>query len=393
MSSKRWTSLKRYSARLNANKGKVLIELTEIFGLHKEQVSPKELGMEIRYIKGYVDAQGNPGTMPGAPGSVWLTPVFTDDVSLAEMDENGKPKTHWGYVTDSGFQDCGYSGHNCIFSDKVLPIHNLEVTAHNIRPDYYYDGVITMADVALSLNDYVDDQGNTPYSASLVFWPTWNTKAKIETYAIDTINGLGSSGFYGWNYGWHHFMAADRPEMDIGGGAGLFGTPHIVGDMAQLTSPDYVSFFYTSMYEQFYEVQKNVVGDHADPYRLTRANVLSPKFPLPDTHFGRNVADCGMCHSAADMSFDDASGAHKGDVEPAKCAECHGNNGAPKGHNKVAGCYRCHQDMVGHGDANTANKTVHPFEKTGSGMSQRLPDPYACVSCHSNDAPYVVGGL
>ncbi|WP_286339150.1 cytochrome c3 family protein [Ferrimonas sp. YFM] len=367
----------------------MIVDLVNIHGLHKESVDVAALGMVKQYITGYVDDMGNPGTMPGKPGSKWLNPIFSPNVEDAEIDENGQPKSHWGYETENGFIGCGITGMSCVFSEEAVTLTNLEVTAHNIRPDYYYDGVITMADVALSLNDHVDANGNKNHSASLVIWPTLDTGAKVESYAIDTIDGLGTSGFYGWNYGWHHLMALGNPEMDIGGG----NSPHMVGDMAILTSPDSISFYYTNMYEQYYEVQQNVAGDAADPYRLTRSNVLTPKFPLPETHFGRGVADCGMCHSAADMNFDSGNAAHKGEIEPAKCAECHGSNGAPKGHNKVAGCYRCHQSMTGHGDAVVANKTVHPFEQTGSGLSKVMPDPYACVSCHTNDNPHVVGGL
>lgn len=376
-------------SRLNANDGKLILNYLQILGLVERKIDPEKLGMVQQYIIGYVDDYGNPGTMPGNPGSKELHPLFSDDVTLAQIDDNGKPKTHWGYLQGSKFIPCGISGQDCVWPHIDQEIINLEVTAHNIRPDYFYDGVITFSDIALSLEDYVDENGNKPYSGSLVYWPTLNTKAKVESYAINAINGLGSSGFYGWNFGWNYLVGQQRPDMNIGGGQAT----HIMPDMAQLTSPYDAYFAYTSMYDKYYAIQKNIAGDDADPYRLTRQHVLKPKYPLPETHFGRGVADCGMCHNETDMNFDSETSAHIGEVKPAECAECHGNNGAKKGHNQVAGCYRCHQDMTGHADANTANKTTHPFEKTGSGLSKVMPDPYACVSCHYNDNPEKVGGL
>lgn len=353
-------------ARLEANDGKLIIDEIRVqTGMRLNQY----IDFEQRYIKEYNRQDPYSST-------------FTTELSEAQLDANGEPMTHTGFVQDGDFVSCGIEGLICWDYTPDYSIRNVEVKAHNLRPDYFYDGVITMADVALSLNDVAG------HSGSLILWPTLDTNTNVDTYAINDIDGLYSSGFYGWNYNW-----TDSAMHERLGTSPWDYSPHIVGDMAVLASPNLVIFQYADFYRSYYEVQEFTAGDDNDPYRATRHHVLEPSSPLTSEHFGWQVANCGQCHSSQDMDFsvhkdlamDDA-------LEPAKCAECHGSNGAKWGHEQKSGCYRCHFDMVGHGDANTANRTAHPFEKHGIGQSKTLPDPYACVSCHANANDILIGG-
>lgn len=354
--------------RLEANNGKLIIpEIHVQTGMRLNQY----ISFEKRFIKTY-NRQNPYGS------------IFTEVESEAQLDDNNKPMTHTGFVDEDGnFVSCGIEGFLCWDYTPSYIIRNVEVKPHNLRPDYYYDGIITMADVALSLNDVPG------HSGSLILWPSLDTNTNVDTYAINDIDGLYSSGFYGWNYNW-----TDSAMHERMGTSPWDYSPHIVGDMAILASPDLIVFQYADFYRSYYEVQEFTVGDENDPYRNTRHHVLDPKSPLTPEHFGWGVANCGLCHSGQDMDYDTHQGLATEDelVEPAQCAECHGNNGAKLGHDQKSGCYRCHRDMVGHGDANTANRTAHPFEKHGIGLSKTLPDPYACASCHANKNDVLVGG-
>ncbi|BDY04182.1 cytochrome c3 family protein [Ferrimonas sp. YFM] len=359
--------------RLEENGGKVIVaEIQVQTGMRLNS----QMEFETRYIKEYNRA--NP-----------YESVFTEERSEAQLDDNGQPMYHTGFMMEGMFISCGIEGLICWDYEPDYRIRNVEVKPHNLRPDYYYDGVVTMADVALSLNDVPG------HSGSLILWPSLDTNTTVETYAINDIDGLYSSGFYGWNYNWSHKMLFERegaPYQKLGQTPFDY-SPHIVGDMAVLGSPDVMVFQYGDFYRSYYEVQEFLQGDEHDPYRLTRGSIAEPMAPLSEAHFGWKVANCGMCHTPKDMDY----GKHPSLVddrviEPAKCAECHGNNGAPEGHDQKAGCYRCHFDMVGHGDAIEANFTAHPFEKLGKGQSATFPDPYSCVSCHANQQDVLVGG-
>ncbi|RTR37119.1 hypothetical protein EKG38_20730 [Shewanella canadensis] len=353
--------------RLNKNGGKVIIPATFVQTGMKHY---KGINFYQKYIKVYA-------------GSMWAPSEYTDDIDEAQLDDNGRPMYHTGYDDEEGnFVGLGISGllYWDYTPDYMIP--NVEVTAHNLRPDLYYDGVITMADFVLSLNDI------NGHSGDLIKWPTLDTGSEVDTYAVNGIDGLYSSGFYGWNYNWTHSMIHDAFQTSP-----WDSSPHIVADSAILASPDLLVFQYANFYESYYEVQKFIQGDKNDPYVNTRKAVLDPMSPLTSAHFGWKVADCSMCHSTQDMDYGSHNGLNTDELlEPAKCAECHGNNGAPKGHDQKAGCYRCHFDMVGHADAIEVNGSSHPFEKDGIRVSKVMPDPYACVSCHYNENDILVGG-
>ncbi|GIU28247.1 hypothetical protein TUM4433_16190 [Shewanella schlegeliana] len=353
-------------ARLEANGGQVIIPLINV--QTKWRNDPN-----VDFHQWYIISQ----ECPGNPSNY----CFSPDESLAMIDANGKPMSHMGKVDEEGkFSSCGITGGKCNDKRYDYTIKNLKVKAHNIRPDIYYDGVITMADVLLSLNDHEDHNGK--HSGTMNFWPILATESNPESFAFESLDGLYASGNHGWLFDWG----------EVNNSHFYFNSPHIMPDKVVLVSPELIKWRYASFYDSYGEWQKFMAYDLNDPYKNTRHKVKTAQWPLEASHFGWKVADCAQCHTTADMDFECTKQLKEpGLLEPAKCAECHGANGASDGHLEKAMCVRCHIDLVGHGDALT-NKQVHPFGEFGSGLSKTMSDPYSCVSCHQNEKDVLVGG-
>ncbi|MBY6106381.1 hypothetical protein KUW19_07715 [Ferrimonas balearica] len=308
-------------------------------------------------------------------------------------------------------------------AEPIVVAKDFEVKPHNLRPDLFQPGVITVIDALMS----AEEQGLI--DAEFTYWPTLHTKANIHSYAISSINGIRTDGMKGWSYKsgakrsetdffWAPFYIYPTPEMLIAqdeAGEGFFvgkcqwltqenggkhtietaqlcidswysqfggNDIHVMTDMAVMNNPREVitlSWNY-DMYDKFEVTQRHHVRDGKyEVYDVSRAVA-----PLDETHFGWKVADCGVCHSIDNIHLNGGDSLVIPDViEPYYCASCHGSNGAPEGHGETARCYWCHSEdkiMVNHGDA-SSHKRVDGLECQGTTAFgdnlDRLPAPCA----------------
>ena len=105
----------------------------------------------------------------------------------------------------------------------------VEVTPHNLRPDYLVDGTITAIDVILSLGD----QGLLTYD--LNWYESVGSAGLVKNYFVDAINDDISYGRCGFVY-----EVGDREFYGFRG-----NHIHIPPDLRVLTTvPDYVEFFW-----------------------------------------------------------------------------------------------------------------------------------------------------
>lgn len=76
--------------------------------------------------------------------------------------------------------------------DVSQSAQNVEVKAHNLRPDLFQPGVITRADILMSAMD------TGAIDLGFQFWSTLSTGAIINSYAIESINGMSYTGVADW---------------------------------------------------------------------------------------------------------------------------------------------------------------------------------------------------
>lgn len=109
-----------------------------------------------------------------------------------------------------------------------LQIENVEVAAHNLRNDYFQDGVITAMDVVLSLAD----QGLLSYD--LYWYDSIGTADIVRSFWVNRINQDESRGRCGFVY--------EAGSLQYFGFKG--NHIHIPADLRVIMSPEYVEFFW-----------------------------------------------------------------------------------------------------------------------------------------------------
>jgi hypothetical protein len=109
-----------------------------------------------------------------------------------------------------------------------LYFENVEVTAHDLRPDLFHEGVITAIDVIMSLGD----QGKIDYDIG--WFDSIGTARIVRNFIVQRINEDAAAGRCGFVYesGSHDFYGFSGNHI------------HLPPDSRVLTSPDYVRFFW-----------------------------------------------------------------------------------------------------------------------------------------------------
>lgn len=276
-------------------------------------------------------------------------------------------------------------------SGAPIVIQNLEVTAHDMRPDIFQPGVITKMDVFLSAYD----QG---WDVKFNYWPTLSTGAKVEHFALFSFDGLDSTVGRGWStvygematngdfaaYQGHgeqivnpgsrcEFHLPEKGGMDLrvdpehcrldwqfkfgGNVLHLMSDTWVMNQPVELVIAGYMSHYELWGMEEFngeHSTQRDFsdAKDGSDWVALQTFDLPSPDEGSPvltEQHFGWGVADCNECHNEVKQPL-----GHGGQnwpinsvdgfdqTQPYYCATCHGSNGAPLGHNETARCFWCH---------------------------------------------------
>jgi len=340
-------------------------------------------------------------------------------------------------------------------------VKNLEVTAHNLRPDVFQPGVITSIDWYMSAID-------AGYDFKLSYWPTLDTGAKVNSYSINHADGLTSTAGKGWisligekETGSDYNSGTPKCLWDKGGHTISQGSAfprsdciddyhyrfggnvlHVMTDVLVAKYPkQFAMLIYSSHYpqwgmEEFNGDQPGKEYDFGDGDTAAIEKLFAETDPesdtiLTDRHYGWGKANCLLCHNAenghkngAPLPINSVDGFDT--PQPYFCSTCHGGNGAPSGHGATARCFWCHSNSKTpefHGDAfsrrsveskldaineereiyfnpengtavmtrdSATNPTSYPDTGVKSGansdwsMSKTFPDPYSCMTCHSN---------
>ncbi|TKB53361.1 hypothetical protein [Ferrimonas aestuarii] len=317
------------------------------------------------------------------------------------------------------------------FNPEVRAVFNdIEVKPHNLRPDLYKKDVLTELDAWLSLQDAWKDKGlNIQWS----YWPKLSTRANVQGYVATAIsfNGIDSQGHIinqtytnngvcgfvhhtgerenyhdsgkqnslyqrvmcqnrmdmgdGWDPSQCEFHAKDYGPGERYEGHSPHGTgymqgytpfggndPHLTGDAMVLFNVEYINYLGAAFGLKKYNGVA-ISGCDVDAKELIDLSgvidISEAQAPLTDSHFGWKNPDCGLCHNP------DNSHVVK-EMAPWKCAECHGNNGAPDSHGEVMTCGFCHaQTMERHGDAYSNRKDY-------LGVNTQFKEPESCLTCH-----------
>ncbi|MBA7525844.1 hypothetical protein ES705_18002 [subsurface metagenome] len=104
---------------------------------------------------------------------------------------------------------------------------NVTVTPHNLRNDFFQDGVITAIDVIMSLGD----KGLLTYKLN---WYSTIGLAEVKNYYVDGINNDNAYGKCGFVY--------EVGDFTFQGFAG--NHIHIPSDIRIITSPEYEEWFW-----------------------------------------------------------------------------------------------------------------------------------------------------
>ncbi|USD36116.1 hypothetical protein [Ferrimonas sp. SCSIO 43195] len=266
-----------------------------------------------------------------------------------------------------------------------IVIDNLEVTAHNMRPDIFQPGVITKMDIFLS----AADQG---LDVAFNYWPSLSTGAPVNHFGLFRVDGLASEVARGWTTLWGE-MVTDKdfgPLSDcdfssaMGGGQDLVVNPehcrvdwqsafggtkmHIMSDVWVMNQAEETAIAIFADHYQLFGMEefsgKRSAERDFSPQQDGADIVTLQVFELPQAgtgptlssaHFGWGIADCTECHNEQKQPL--GHGGHSWPVnsvdgfdvtQPYYCATCHGSNGAPVGHGETARCFWCHA-----GDSNT----------------------------------------
>ncbi|BDY04555.1 hypothetical protein [Ferrimonas sp. YFM] len=275
---------------------------------------------------------------------------------------------------------------------KPVVIPNLEVTAHNMRPDIFQPGVITKMDIFLSAADAGLD-------VAFNYWPSLSTGARVEHFALFRVDGIASQVGRGWAtvYGDMAVHGDFSPTSQCNfsspqtGGMDLLVDPehcrldwnanfggnimHMMSDTWVMNQPvQFTMLVYKSHYELFGMEEYNgktsaqrdfsEAQDGSDIMTLQTFSLPGDGPLLTDSHFGWGIADCTECHNEQKQPM--GHGGHSWPVnsadgfdqtQPYYCATCHGSNGAPMGHEETARCFWCHAGESNtpkhHGEAST----------------------------------------
>lgn len=315
-------------------------------------------------------------------------------------------------------------------------VNNLEVTAHNLRPDIFQPGVITQMDIFLSAID-------NGYDLAINYWPTVSTKAPIEHFALFRVGGVDSVVGTGWalmsgelatSFDFTPLATCDFGADGTPGGVpkvsheacwtdwnSYFGGNliHQMTDVAVMNQPmESMTMLYHDHYEIWgmeefngndvkerdFSEEKN--GQDIVTLRTLELPADDSGMPiLNESHFGWGIADCESCHNDKDpkghggYSWPVNSVDGFNEIQPHYCASCHGNNGAPKGHQETARCFWCHsedQQPKNHGEASTKHLitgfenlegNLHNYPPLGSTLTRDGAgnyDPYTEILSATN---------
>ncbi|MGS0681982.1 hypothetical protein ACVBIL_12540 [Shewanella sp. 125m-7] len=282
--------------------------------------------------------------------------------------------------------------------DNVTVIKDLEVTAHNMRPDIFQPGVITMMDIFLSAADQGTD-------IMFNYWPNLSTGAKVGHFGLWRAKGITSDVGRGWttaygekttikDFARHSVCDFSSPQS---GGQDLIVDPehcridwrtnfggitgiHVMSDVWVMNQPiETAVISIKSHYDVWgmpeFSGKKIIERDFSQAEDGTDIMTLQV-FELPDsseeqilksTHFGWGIADCTECHNEmkdplghGGSSWPINSSDGFDETQPYYCSTCHGSNGAPEGHGETARCFWCHDSKENrpkhHGDASTQKR-------------------------------------
>ena len=112
--------------------------------------------------------------------------------------------------------------------DEILKFENVEIKAHNSRPDMFQQGVVTAIDTILSLGE----EGLISYD--LQWYESIGTAGVVKSYWVDRINEDESAGRCGFVY-----EAGDERFLFFRGNHN-----HIPSDVRVINSPQYVKYFW-----------------------------------------------------------------------------------------------------------------------------------------------------
>ncbi|RTR33595.1 hypothetical protein EKG39_07700 [Shewanella atlantica] len=365
-------------------------------------------GGEFKKIDSTISGIGPQGELTySRMDQMWIQPGMT--IRFQPFSPEMTQRRHW--VQNREMARIAEAGGKVIvptiaidYKKKDVPptiIKNLEVTAHNMRPDIFQPGVITKMDVYLSAADAGQD-------IAFNYWPTLSTGAKIEHFALFRINGVSSDVGRGWTTGYGEmamlkdFTRNSQCDFSSPAGGGLdievdpehcridwrtnFGgwAVHIMSDVWVMNQPvEYVYAEIKSHYKVWGmpEFSGKDVMDRDFSQDEDGSDIMTLQvFELPDgsgsasdkailkpDHFGWGIADCTECHNAekaplghGGYSWPINSSDGFDETQPYYCATCHGNNGAPSGHGETARCFWCHDTKenrpLHHGDASTQRR-------------------------------------
>ncbi|WP_299794836.1 hypothetical protein [uncultured Shewanella sp.] len=308
-------------------------------------------------------------------------------------------------------------------------VKDLEISAHNLRPDIFQPGVITGIDAFLSAKDLGHD-------FVINYWPTVASKAPVEHYALFRVKGTASRVGAGWTtrLGEKATITDFAPFAKCN--FGIDGTPdgepkvshktcweewntYFGGNMLHLMTDvwvmnqgvEQIHLTYKSHYDIFDMEEFN--GNFPKERDFSEANdgsdivtLRTLSLPVEETstlpllkasHFGWGIADCETCHN------DKTPNGHGGfpwpvnsvdgfdTVQPYYCASCHGSNGAPEGHGETARCYWCHSENQlpkNHGEASAKQWISGAENLEGNWHNYTIPASTIPRDAAGNYSPY-----
>jgi len=151
--------------------------------------------------------------------TLFQKPVGIQAIHNTYIQENIRLNNNSGSVIIPDVYIVGSNGVELLF-------HNVEITAHNLRNDFFQDGVITAIDVILSMGD----QGLITYELK---WYDSIGIAETRSYWVQSINGDESYGRCGFVY-----EEGDNDFINKGNHI------HIPSDIRIINSPEYLTYFW-----------------------------------------------------------------------------------------------------------------------------------------------------
>ncbi|ABV36749.1 hypothetical protein Ssed_2140 [Shewanella sediminis HAW-EB3] len=393
-------------------------------------------GGELRRITGSLDGVGPEGEAHyERMDQFWVQPGM--DLRFQPFNAEMTARRIW--VMKQEMERYRQAGNKVILPELVASfdggksyetlVTDLEVTAHNIRPDIFQPGVITGIDAFLSAKDMEHD-------FVINYWPTVASKAPVGHYALFSVNGKNSRVGAGWTtrFGEKSTLNDFAPftKCDFGSDGTQNGEPKVShkacwaewntyfgGNMLHLMTDvwvmnqavEQVHLIYKSHYDIFGMEEFNgkipterdfsQSNDGSDMVSLRTLSLPKPETStlpiLKESHFGWGIANCESCHN------DKLPQGHGGyswpvnsvdgfnSIQPYYCASCHGSNGAPLGHGETARCYWCHsEDQLpkNHGEASVKQWLRGAENLEGNWHNYNIPASTLPRDAAGNYAPY-----